>query len=57
MHLYKFIYLFLVSSTCFGRCFHPSSGAHDCIYSLWYCPPVLLPAGVMNDTCGRYQEL
>ena len=25
--------LFLVSSTCFRRCFRPSSGALDCIYS------------------------
>ena len=24
--------LFQVGSTCFGRCFRPSSGAHDCIY-------------------------
>jgi hypothetical protein len=22
-------------STCFGQCFHPSSGALDCIYSTW----------------------
>jgi len=27
--------LFLVSCTCFGRCFRPSSGALDCIYSIW----------------------
>ena len=27
--------LFLVSSTCFGRCCRPSSGALDCIYSIW----------------------
>jgi len=27
--------LFLVSSTCFGRCFRPSSEAIDCIYSIW----------------------
>ena len=27
--------LFLVNSTCFGRCFRPSSGAFDCIYSIW----------------------
>jgi len=33
MQLYRFIYLFLVSCTCFGRCFRPSSGARDCIYS------------------------
>jgi len=27
--------LFLVTSTCFGRCFHPSSWALDYIYSIW----------------------
>jgi len=27
--------LFLVSSTCFGRCFRPSSEPLDCIYSMW----------------------
>ena len=27
-------YLFLISSTCFGRCLRPSSGALDCIYSI-----------------------
>ena len=27
------VYLFLVSFTCFGRCFRPSSGARDFIYS------------------------
>jgi len=27
--------LFLVSFACFGRCFRPSSGALDCIYSMW----------------------
>jgi len=26
-------YLFLISSTCFGRCLRPSSGARECIYS------------------------
>ena len=25
-----------ISSTCFGRYFRPSSGALDCVYSLWY---------------------
>jgi len=41
-------YLFLVSSTCFGRCLRPSSGALDCIYSFWYCPPILLLAGIVD---------
>ena len=27
--------LFQVGYTCFGRCFRPSSGALDCIYSIW----------------------
>jgi len=27
--------LFLVSYTCFGRCFCPSSGELDSIYSIW----------------------
>ena len=45
----SFIYLFLISSTCFGRCLRPSSGALECIYSIWYCPLVLLPAGVMDE--------
>ena len=26
-----------------------SSGALDCIYSFWYCPHLLLPAGVMDE--------
>ena len=38
-----------VSSTCFGRCFRPSLGTLDCIYSFWYYSPKLLPAGVMNE--------
>jgi hypothetical protein len=41
--------LFLVSSTCFGRCFRPSSEALDCIYSIRYCSPKLLPAGVLDE--------
>jgi hypothetical protein len=43
------IYLFLMSSTCFGRCLHPSSGALDCIYSFCYCPPILLLAGIKDE--------
>jgi len=39
--------LFLVSSTCFGRCFRPSSGALDCIYSI--CFLKLLPAGSLQQ--------
>jgi len=34
-----------ISSTCFGRSFRPSSGALDCVYSLWYNAPKKLPAG------------
>ena len=48
-------YLFLVNSTCFGRCFRPSSGARDCIYSIWYSPPILLSAGVMDELGLQFQ--
>jgi len=41
------IYLFLICSTCFGRCFRPSSGAYYCNYS---CTPMLLLAGVAYAT-------
>jgi len=47
--VYLFIYSFLISSACFGRCFHRSAGAPECIYSFWYCPLILLPAGVMDE--------
>ena len=40
------IYLLLISSICFGRCFRPSSGAYHCNYSFWYCPPMVLLPGV-----------
>jgi len=33
------IYLLLISSTCFGRRFRPSSGAYHCNYSFLYCIP------------------
>ena len=48
---FSFIYLYPISSTCFGRCSRPSSGALDCIYSFWYSPLMLLPAGV-TDECS-----
>jgi hypothetical protein len=47
------IFLFLVCSTCFWWFPRPSSGAHTCIYSFWYCPPILLPTGIG----GQYQKL
>jgi len=34
-----------VETESFGRGFRPSSGALDCIYSIWWCSPKLLPAG------------
>jgi hypothetical protein len=49
MQLFWLIYLFLISSICFGRFLRPSSGALDCIYGIWYCPPVSLLAGVMDE--------
>ena len=47
MQLFWFVYLFLISSTCFCRCIRPSSRALDCAYSFWY-PQMLLPAGVVD---------
>jgi len=49
MQLFWLIYLFIISCTCFWRCLRPSPGALDCIYSFWYCPPILLPAGVIDE--------
>jgi len=40
-----FVYLYPIISKCFGR----SSRALDCIYSLLYSSPILLPAGVMDE--------
>jgi len=40
------IYSILISCTCLGRCFRLSSGAYHCNYIFWYCPPMLLLAGV-----------
>jgi len=56
------IYLLLISSTCFGRCFRPSSGAYHCNCSFWYCPPMLLLAGVAtlassNSSCSYSNKL
>ena len=49
MQYFNLFYLFLSSFTCFGRCFRPSSGALDYIHNFGYCPPMLLPAGVMDE--------
>jgi len=38
-----------ISSTCFGQEFRPSSGALDCVYSLWYKAPTMLPAGDQDE--------
>jgi len=38
-----------ISSTCFGRWFRPSSGALDCVYSLWYNAPAMLLAGDKDE--------
>ena len=45
---FRFIYLYPISSTWFGRSFRPTSGALDRIYSFWYSPPTLLLAVVMD---------
>jgi hypothetical protein len=53
-----FIYLFLISSTCFGRCLRPSSRALDCIYSFWYCPPICCRLVTSWQLIGgQYQKL
>jgi len=41
--------LFIAGSTCFGRCFRPSSGTLGCIYRFWQYSPKLLPAGVTDE--------
>jgi hypothetical protein len=37
-----------ISWTCFGRLFRSSSGTLDCVYSLWYNAPTMLPAGSLE---------
>jgi len=39
------VYLIPISSTCFRRRFRPSSGTLDCVYSLCYNAPTVLPSG------------
>ena len=36
-------------STCFRRFLRPSSGAHNCTYSLRYCQPIMLLAAVVDE--------
>ena len=49
------IYLLLISSTCFGRWFRPSSRAYICNYSLWYCPQRwTIPEAVVIALCSRW---
>jgi len=46
--LYATIIILLIisnSSTRFGRYFRPSSGALDCVYSLWCNAPTMMSAG------------
>ena len=40
--------IFPISSKCFGRWFHPSLGALDCVYSLLYNAPTMLPTGSLE---------
>ena len=44
-----FDYLFLKGSTCFGRCFRPSSGAQICTFSFRYCQPILRQFHTIHD--------
>ena len=41
----RFSLIIPISSTCFGQRFRQCSGALDCVYSLWYNAPTMLPAG------------
>jgi len=38
-----------ISSTCAWRWFRPSSETPDCVYSLWYNAPTMLPVGSLNS--------
>jgi hypothetical protein len=38
-----------INTTYFGRKFRKSSGALDCVYSLWYNAPTMLPAGNLDE--------
>jgi len=44
----EFIF-FYRCSTCFRRFLRPSSGAHNCTYSLRYCQPILLLAATVEE--------
>jgi hypothetical protein len=39
----------------FGRWFRPSSGTIDCVYSLWYNAPTMLPACSLEAEFLRFQ--
>jgi len=43
------IIYFYRHSTCFRRFLLPSSGAHNCTYSLRYCQPILLLAATVEE--------
>jgi len=47
---YFFDYLFLKCSTCFRRSLRPSSGAHNRTFSYRCCQPILLQAGIVDET-------
>jgi hypothetical protein len=44
-----------ISSTCFGRWYRPSTVAIDCVYSLWFNAPTLLPTGSLEAEELRFQ--
>ena len=50
----KNLLIITISSACFGQCFRPSSGALNCVYSLWFNAPAMLPAQhVSGDTFAQ----
>jgi hypothetical protein len=44
-----------INLTCFGRWSRPPSGALDCVYSLWYNAPTMLPVGRLKAESLRFQ--
>jgi hypothetical protein len=52
----NYILVIPISSPCFGRWFRPSSGALDCVYSLWYNAPTMLLAGSLEEESIRFNN-
>ena len=60
----KILLIISIGSTCFGWYLRSSSRAPDCIYSLWYNAPAVLPAGdkdgvdkICREKTNKMQQL